>query len=127
MSQIPNRRTKLEVEFSRALWRRGLRFRLNRRDIPGIPDLAFIGAKVAVFCDGSFWHGRHWDRVERIRSNSDYWKRRIALNISRDLSVNETLRDSGWLVLRFWDDELKNDRQRCVDVVEAAVRQRQTG
>src|SRR5713101_3726164 len=69
------------------LWRRGLRFRKNLKDLPGKPDIVFTGSRVVVFCDGDFWHGRHWRRLSsqlKKRANADYWRKKIRSNMIRD-------------------------------------------
>src|ERR1700685_617500 len=80
-----NRRvdTKHELVLRSALWRLGLRFRKNCGDLPGKPDIVFRSVRVAVFCDGDFWHGRNWRKLSfqlRKRANPDYWRRKIQAN-----------------------------------------------
>lgn len=78
--------------------------------IPGRPDLIFVKARVAVFCDGDFWHGRDW-RSRRAKlatgANSRYWIAKIQGNIERDKRVNAMLKTAGWIALRFWESDLK--------------------
>ncbi len=80
--------------------------------LPGRPDLAFIRCKVAVFCDGDFWHGRNWSlRRRRLARGSHprYWIAKIKRNRERDREVVRSLRQLGWLVIRVWEsDVLKN-------------------
>src|SRR5689334_15045680 len=62
-----------------ALWRRGLRFRKNLSNLPGKPDIVFVAARVAVFCDGDFWHGRNWRRLSsqlNRTANAAYWRQK---------------------------------------------------
>jgi DNA mismatch endonuclease (patch repair protein) len=95
-----------------SLFRRGLRYRVNRKDLPGCPDLAFIRQRVAVFVDGDFWHGRDWEKRKRqLQSghNAPYWLAKIAYNRDRDIRNNELLAELGWRVVRLWEtDVLKN-------------------
>ncbi|MBI5617507.1 MAG: very short patch repair endonuclease [Gammaproteobacteria bacterium] len=81
------RDTKPEMLLRRALWRAGYRYRLHVSGLPGRPDLVFPRARVAVFCDGDFWHGRDWlvlrEKLER-RANPGYWIPKIEMNIRRD-------------------------------------------
>ena len=91
----------------------------------GKPDIAFIGKKVAVFCDSEFWHGYDWEHKNlEIKSNRDFWIPKIERNMARDQEVNEQLKADGWLVLRFWGKEIKKDLQRCADQIEKAVKER---
>ncbi|MDP2181638.1 MAG: very short patch repair endonuclease [Actinomycetota bacterium] len=125
MSRIRSKDTRIELLMRRALWARGLRYRKNYTRAAGTPDIAFPGAKVAVFCDSSFWHGRDWAvREQQIHVNRSYWLPKIERNIARDVRVNETLEAEGWLVLRYWDDCIEQRVETCADEVEAAVRQR---
>lgn len=80
-----------------------------RRQYPitGKPDFAFPKLKIAVFVDGCFWHScpKH---AAKPKGNAEFWQAKLAANRKRDRSVNETLRDKGWIVLRIWEHELKN-------------------
>lgn len=102
-----------------------MRYRKNVRDVMGKPDLAFVGKKVAVFCDSEFWHGFDWDNQKnQIKTNSDFWISKIERNIERDREVDEHLRNDGWIVLRFWGREIKEDVSRCADEIEKVVKGR---
>lgn len=117
--------TTPELILRRELWRRGLRYRLHADHLPGKPDLVFLGPKVAVFCDGDFWHGRDWpSRKEKLRrgSNPDYWIPKIRANKVRDKDSTRELQDEGWTVIRFWETDIKRDIQRAADIVERSVR-----
>jgi len=129
MSRIRSKDTKPEMALRRAVWRAGLRYRKHYGKVPGRPDIAFVGAKIAVFCDGNFWHGRDWEvRRERLTSSSrDYWIKKIERNMERDRAANRRLEELGWLVLRFWEDEVLSDPARCVDIVRSALEARRPG
>ena len=108
----PSRDTRAELLLRRELWKRGARYRLHRRDLVGKPDLAFVRARVAVFCDGDFWHGKGWpdDEQKLARgSNASYWRAKIAYNVERDQRVTGELVSQGWTVLRFWESEINAD------------------
>jgi DNA mismatch endonuclease (patch repair protein) len=99
-----------EAQLRSLLWRRGLRFRKNVRSLEGKPDIVFIRQRVAVFCDGDFWHGRKWKQLLQKLSaghNSQYWVKKIQTNRERDKRTNAILRRSGWLVLRFWETDIQ--------------------
>lgn len=109
----------------RTLWKMGLRFRKNVRQLPGVPDIVFPRARVVVFCDGDFWHGRSWaDRREKLRAgaNSKYWIRKIKANMARDLWHNKKLEKLGWKVLRFWESEILEDDTRVARTIVQFVR-----
>ena len=73
MQAIKNRDSQIELLLRRELWKRGLRYRKNVKTVYGHPDIAFIGKKVAVFCDSEFWHGYDWEhRKKDFKSNKDF-------------------------------------------------------
>lgn len=114
MSRIRSQDTKVEVALRRALWARGIRYRKNYRKVVGSPDIALVGRKVAIFVDGDFWHGYDWDnRKERIKSNATYWIPKIERTIHRDRATNLALQQAGWIVIRFWDFEVRRDPEAC--------------
>lgn len=128
MSRIRCRDTGIEVALRKELWSRGLRYRKNVKGVTGKPDMAFIGCKVAVFCDSEFWHGYDWEhRKDDIKTNRDFWVAKIERNMARDAEVNAALEEQGWLVLRFWGKEISKDVSGCADAVEKAVRERRGG
>jgi DNA mismatch endonuclease (patch repair protein) len=119
--------TKHELLLRSELWRRGLRFRKNRADLPGKPDIVFASARVAVFCDGDFWHGRNWQRLSsqlQKRANPDYWCRKIQANRVRDKRTTVSLAKLGWRVIRLWENDIHANPQNAADDVERAVRER---
>ncbi len=125
MQAIKNKDSKIELILRRELWSRGLRYRKNVQSVYGKPDIAFVGKKVAVFCDSEFWHGYAWEIYQDdFRSNQDFWIPKIERNMLRDIDVTNTLRSSGWIVLRFWGREIKKNPAACADIIEKAVRER---
>lgn len=95
-----------------AIWREGLRFRLDGADLPGKPDITLLRARIVIFCDGDFWHGKDWkSRRERLArgSNARYWVAKIRRNMERDRAVDRQLRKLGWTVIRLWESEVRND------------------
>ena len=106
------RDTAHELILRRELWRSGLRFRKNVETMPGKPDIVFPSAKIAVFCDGDFWHGRNWASLKKKLaqgSNASYWHAKIASNIKRDRSNIATLKRDGWMVIRIWESDIRRD------------------
>ena len=125
MSMIKPKNTKPELLLRRELWRRGLRYRKNAKNVIGHPDIVFLRAQIAVFCDGTLWHGYEWDKKkEQIKTNRDYWIPKIERNMERDFNYTEELIEQGWLVLRFWDFEIKEDVKACADKIELSLKNR---
>lgn len=83
MQNIKSNDTKIEVKLRRALWQKGYRFRKNYKDLPGKPDIVFTKYKIAIFCDGEFFHGKDWEvlkpRLEKS-NNSEFWINKISRN-----------------------------------------------
>lgn len=125
MQAVKNKDSKIELALRRELWKRGLRYRKNSTKIYGKPDIVFIGKKVAVFCDSEFWHGYDWDnRKNDFKSKQDFWIPKIERNMQRDIEVTDKLTSSGWVVLRFWGKDIKNDLSKCADIIERTLEQR---
>ncbi|MEA4970674.1 MAG: very short patch repair endonuclease [Candidatus Pelethousia sp.] len=131
MSSVKSKNTRPEIALRKALWRQGLRFRVNYKKLPGKPDIVFTKAKVAVFCDGDYWHGLNWalrglkDLDEELSRYSEFWANKIRGNIQRDEEVNRQLTNLGWKVVRIWESDIKSDMEQCVKRVfeiYAAVR-----
>ncbi len=104
--------TKCEVALRRILWASGYRFRKNLRELPGRPDIVFPKAKLAVFCDGDFWHGRDWEaRAQKLShgTNASYWLAKIRRNMERDQLNTKKLEEAGWTVLRLWETQILAD------------------
>lgn len=126
MQAIKNKDSEIEKMLRQELWRRGLRYRKNVRGIFGHPDIAFIGKKIAVFCDSEFWHGYDWNnRKNDIKSRKEFWIPKIERNIQRDLEVNRKLEGEGWIVIRFWGKEIKKNTADCAQRVEEIIRSRE--
>ena len=119
--------TRCELLLRRALWKRGLRYRVDMRDLPGRPDIVFTKARVVVFCDGDFWHGRDWEERRRKLKrghNAPYWVKKISGNIERDRRNNAALEAAGWTVLRFWERDISTDVESVAERIMAAFEQR---
>ncbi len=125
MSRIRSKDTAIEVKLRKELWSRGMHYRKNVKDVPGKPDLAFKGKKIAIFCDSEFWHGYDWNnRKNQLKTNRDFWIAKIERNMERDAEINQLLRNEGWTVLRFWGKEIEKETARCADEIERAVKRK---
>lgn len=107
MSRIRSRDTKPEKLLRKALYRRGLRYRLCRRDLPGTPDIIFPSAKLAVQVRGCFWHQHEGCRHSHIpKSNRYYWVPKLERTVERDSRNDAALMELGWDVIVVWECEL---------------------
>lgn len=125
MQQVKNKDSEIELMLRKELWSRGLRYRKNVTKIVGKPDIAFLGKKVAVFCDSEFWHGFNWaERKKDFKSNQDFWIPKIERNIQRDIEVNKQLTEEGWTVLRFWGRDIKKNCSGCADKIQESLKEK---
>jgi DNA mismatch endonuclease (patch repair protein) len=119
MSRIRSSNTSIEVMLRKALWHEGIRYRKNLKSLPGSPDIAITKHKIAIFCDGEFWHGKNWDeKKESIKTNRDFWISKIDRNIMRDNENEKKLDNMGWVVLRFWGNEINKNLADCVKEIK---------
>ena len=122
MSRIRSSNTSIEIKLRKALWREGIRYRKNYKLIPGRPDIALTKYKIAVFCDGEFWHGRDWaEKKVKILCNRDYWISKIERNIQRDNETDKRLQNMGWIVLRFWGRDIEKNTDACVEDIKNVI------
>ena len=122
MSRIKSKDTSIEVALRKALWSAGIRYRKNYKALPGSPDIAITKHKIAIFCDGEFWHGKDWESKKgKIRSNRDFWEKKIERNIGRDIEVNRVICGNGWTVLRFWGAEISGNLAGCVEEIKETI------
>lgn len=125
MQAIKSKDTSIELLLRKTLWENGVRYRKNYNKLIGKPDIAITKYKIAVFCDSDYWHGYDWEiRNQKIKSNRDYWVPKIERNMARDKEVTETLQRDGWLVMRFWEWQIKKQLNECIESVLQAIESR---
>lgn len=121
MSKVKRSGSKIERLLGQAMFALGLRYR-KQDNIFGRPDFSFRGVKIAVFCDSNFWHGKNWEKMKnQIKTNREFWIPKIEGNIERDRAVNIVLEREGWMVIRFWEDEIILYPDYCALMVKNAV------
>jgi DNA mismatch endonuclease (patch repair protein) len=131
MAAVRSRENRAERLLRRHLHAAGLRYRLYDRAVLGKPDLVFKQARVAVFVDGDFWHGRKYleGGVRALRrifrgERREWWIDKLKRNVARDREVTRSLAAEGWLVLRYWESDVMRRVERIAAVVEREVRRR---
>jgi DNA mismatch endonuclease (patch repair protein) len=109
MARIRSSDTTPELIVRRAIWSIGIGYRLHRRDLPGRPDIAMIGRRMAIFVHGCFWHGHDCKRGARVpQTNRDYWVAKIERNRVRDAAALAALAEAGWTTVVIWECETRD-------------------
>ena len=114
--------TKPELLFRKALFAAGIRgYRLNWPNIPGSPDIGFVGRKIAIFVNGCYWHRCPKCNLPLPKTNKDFWEKKFLRNIERDKLKRERLQKLGWKVVTIWECEIKKDTTEAVTKVKKAL------
>lgn len=124
MQHIKAKETKIEVLLRKALWKKGYRYRKNYKGLPGKPDIVLTKYKIAIFCDGEFFHGKDWKVLKsklENSNNSEFWINKISRNRQHDDEINKELLFKGWTVIRFWGNDIKKHTDECVKVIEETI------
>lgn len=124
MKRIRSKGSLAEVSLRKALWQLGIRYRKNAVGIFGRPDISISKLKIAVFCDGDFWHGKKLLAGEVPKNNRKFWVEKLQGNIERDRVVNKELRGRGWTVLRFWENEILKNPKAIAKKIAGFVKKR---
>lgn len=127
MSRIRGKDTSIEKILRHALYQEGYRYHKNDKSLPGRPDIVLTKYKIAIFCDGDFFHGYDLSKTEsQLKTNSLYWDEKIKKNRKRDQQVDQELVDQGYTVLRFWEHEIRNNLKDVLNTIDACVLQKET-
>jgi len=128
MAAVKARDGKAEVLLRKLLWRDGYRYRVCRTDLPGKPDITFVGERLVVFVDGDFWHARvlieHGLKALRVSfgtANAAWWVKKLTRNAERDREVMALLQGRGWNVLRLWERDILRDPDAAAERVRMAL------
>lgn len=115
MKAVKSHDTKIEVTLRKALWHKGIRYRKNYKLYSCKPDIVITKHKIAIFCDGDFWHGK--EDPDTVKTHKSFWTEKIRRNMERDLENTIELRDNGWTVLRFWESEIQSNLSDCINII----------
>lgn len=124
MASIRSTNTEPELRLRAALKSIGLKYILNYSRLPGKPDIIFRNQKVAIFCDGDFWHGKNWKARKargEFNTRKEYWINKIENNIKRDKLITTKLKKMGWKVLRYWESDIKGNESKIVREIQVAL------
>lgn len=122
MSRIRSKNTKIELTLREAFIRNGLGDFEMHYGIIGKPDFAFPNEKIAIFCDSLFWHGKK----NIPKTNREYWIAKFERNAKRDKIVTKTLQKKNWKVVRFYENEILGDADRCAKRIVTILKSRST-
>lgn len=103
MSGIRSRNTGPERIIRSGLHRRGFRFRLHSKEVPGRPDIVLPKYHVAIHVHGCFWHGHNCALFKQPSTRTAFWKKKLDQNRMRDLSVLDMTLNAGWRHLTIWE------------------------
>lgn len=110
MRSIRPKDTRPEILVRKILSAMGYRYRLHRKDIPGCPDIVFIGKKKVIFVNGCFWHAHDNCSIAHV-PDSEFWREKLAANKARDQKALESLKSHGWKALTLWECKLQDARR----------------
>ena len=123
MAGIRGRDTKPELMLRQGLHRRGFRFRLHAKELPGKPDIVFPKYRAIILAHGCFWHGHDCVLFKWPSTRREFWHAKITGNRVRDMAVQEKLCAAGWRVLTVWECALKGrDRLATETILDRCAR-----
>lgn len=122
MSRIKGKDTSIEKALRKELYAANYRYRKNVSDLPGHPDILLSKYRICIFCDGDFFHGYDLGKIgSNLKENKEYWYNKILKNQERDRKEEKRLAEMGYVVLRFWEHEIKNDIRSVINEIEMSV------
>lgn len=111
MSHIRSKNTKPEVKLRKSMFELGYRYRINKKGLPGSPDIVLAKYHTCIFVNGCFWHGhKDCQYATKPKTNAEFWQAKIENNRERDLRDYTFLESLGWRIIVVWECELKKDR-----------------
>jgi len=117
MRAIKSKNTRPEMILRSGLHRRGLRFRIHPKELPGKPDLVFPRFGAVIFVHGCFWHGHNCPLFKIPATREDFWMSKISANQTRDSRDAAALSKLGWRVATVWECALKGRRKLPLETV----------
>ncbi len=122
MSRIKGKDTSIEKILRKELYLAHYRYRKNVSDLPGHPDILLSKYRICIFCDGDFFHGYDLNKIEsNLKENKEYWYNKIKKNQERDRKEEIKLVEMGYVVLWFWEHEIKTDIKSVMNEIEMTV------
>ena len=112
--------SKLENQISKALWKKGLRFRKNVRNLYGTPDISIKKYKLVIFIDSCFWHSCPL-HGKMPKSNQEFWQKKLQRNVEHDKEVTSYYLDKGWNIMRIWEHDIKENFDHIIEIIFSFV------
>ena len=121
LRRVKSSNTTPEVLVRKALWSKGLRYRIHHPSLPGRPDIVFTRSKIAIFVHGCYWHRHNCSRSFTPKSNAEFWRQKFQCNIQRDAKNTESLIQQGWNVVILWECEIHHDLDACIKKITSMM------
>jgi DNA mismatch endonuclease (patch repair protein) len=122
MSKVRSKDTKPELQVRSWLHKRGFRYRLHRKDLPGCPDIVLPKYETVIFVHGCFWHQHPACKKATIpKKNHKFWKQKLKRNVERDSEHVDQLEEKGWKVITVWECAVKKDVEQIMETIESRV------
>lgn len=118
MSRIRSTNTKIDLEMKKILTKNKIKHLMYPKMF-GNPDFIIERKRIAVFCDGDFWHGYKYD--EKKKPSKEFWRDKIENNMKRDVRITRKLRKDGWSVLRFWEHDIEKRPEVCINRIKRKI------
>jgi DNA mismatch endonuclease (patch repair protein) len=115
MSRIRSKNTKPELIVRKFLWSRGFRYRLQRKDLPGKPDIVLAGLRIVIFVNGCFWHMHRCKKFVLPSTNTEFWYDKLSQNKIRDKKNYRKLKKNGWNYIIIWECKLSNNKEKILE------------
>lgn len=124
MARVRAKNTAPELQVRSALHRLGYRFRLHRKELPGIPDIVLPKYRTVIFVHGCFWHQHPQCKKATLpKQNAAFWETKLARNAQRDIETTNALHGLGWRVVVLWECEIKAQGSSLADLLESVMRE----
>ncbi|OMG56599.1 very short patch repair endonuclease [Azonexus hydrophilus] len=111
MTGIKGKNTRPEIAVRKEMFRRGFRYRLHAKELPGKPDIVFPRFRAVVFVHGCFWHGHDCHLFRLPSTRPEFWKTKIDRNRQNDAKSIEALLSSGWRVAVIWECSTRGKKE----------------
>jgi DNA mismatch endonuclease, patch repair protein len=122
MSANKAKNTKPEIMLRKALWAKGYNgYRLNWKRVPGRPDIAYPGKKIAIFVNGCYWHRCSKCDLPIPKTNTEFWKDKFNKNVERDKKKSDELLSLDWIVLVFWECDIKSNISNSIQKIKKVL------